>query len=219
LARVVGVVPAAGTATRLQPLEGSKELLEVGGRPILDYLVERLQAAGADEIRVVTRPEKRDVIEHVLHLGLNVIEAQPDTAAASVARGAEGLDADDIVLIGFPDSIWDPVDGFATLVEDLGDVTLGVFHSHEPERSDVVEVEDGIVRAVHVKAANPPGNLIWGIAAARRGSLDDLGHHEELGELFDHLARTGSVRAVVFPGDFLDIGTTDALERARKLYG
>ena len=51
-------MPAAGHATRLQPLEGSKELLEIGGRPVFDYLVERLRAGGAEEIRVVTRPEK-----------------------------------------------------------------------------------------------------------------------------------------------------------------
>ncbi|HZB36129.1 MAG TPA: NTP transferase domain-containing protein [Gaiellaceae bacterium] len=58
MTRIVGVVPAAGHATRLQPLEGSKELLEIGGRPVFDYLVERLRAGGAEEIRVVTRPEK-----------------------------------------------------------------------------------------------------------------------------------------------------------------
>jgi CTP:molybdopterin cytidylyltransferase MocA len=49
--RVVGVLPAAGRAARLQPLAGSKELLELGGRPVLEYAVERLRAGGADETR------------------------------------------------------------------------------------------------------------------------------------------------------------------------
>jgi len=40
---IVGVIPAAGHAIRLQPLSGSKELLEIGGRPVMDYLVERMR--------------------------------------------------------------------------------------------------------------------------------------------------------------------------------
>ena len=46
--RLVGVLPAAGHAERLQPLDGSKELLEIRGRPVLDYAVERLRAADPD---------------------------------------------------------------------------------------------------------------------------------------------------------------------------
>jgi glucose-1-phosphate thymidylyltransferase len=213
------VVPAAGSASRLQPLEGSKELLEVGGRPVLDYVVERMLAGGAEEIRVVTRPDKADVVNHVESLGLSVVLGEPQTAAASVASGLEGLDPDDTVLLGFPDSIWEPVDGYASLVEGLGDAVLGVFVSAEPERSDVVEVEGGAVRAVHVKAADPPGNLIWGAAAARREALDGLEGEAEIGHHLDNLARSGRVRSVVFPGAFLDIGTREALARARKLLG
>jgi glucose-1-phosphate thymidylyltransferase len=203
----------------LQPLQGSKELLEVGGRPVFDYLVDRMRAGGTEEIRVVTRPDKGDVVEHAKRLGLTVVEAEPETAAASVASGLDGLAADDTVLIGFPDTLWDPVDGFARLVSERGDVVLGVFTSPEPERSDVVELEADVVRAVHVKAAEPPGNLVWGIAAARRSALDQLSGHAEIGGLFDDLARTGGVRSVVFPGEFIDIGTREALDRARKLLG
>ena len=37
---IVGVIPAAGHATRLQPLSGSKEVLAVDGKPVIDYLVQ-----------------------------------------------------------------------------------------------------------------------------------------------------------------------------------
>ena len=70
---VVGIVPAAGYATRLQPLEGSKELLEVAGKPVMDHVLERMLAAGATELRIVTRPEKHDVIEHAATLGAAVV--------------------------------------------------------------------------------------------------------------------------------------------------
>jgi glucose-1-phosphate thymidylyltransferase len=218
--RVVGVLPAAGHAERLQPLNGSKELLEVAGRPVLEYAVERLRAASPDEIRVVTRPDKDDVRRHAAALGLTVVEAEPATLAQSVAAGVAGLAPDDLVLIGLPDSVWQPVNGFALLLGALMpgvDVVLAVFRSREPERGDVVDVgPDGRARSVAVKPEEPAGNLVWGAVAARAGALAGLGRHREPGHLFDELARSGRALAVRFPGEFIDVGTREALARARK---
>ena len=213
------MLPAAGRAERLQPLTGSKELLEVGGRPVLEYAVERMRAAAPDEIRVVTRPDKVDVRDHARGLGLAVVEAEPETLSESIAAGAAGLAAEDVVLIGLPDSIWHPVDGFAVLVRNLSpaaDLVLAVFGSSEPERGDVVDVADGVVRGVAVKPREPAGDLVWGAVAARAECLAGLRLHREPGDLFDELARNGRVLAVRFPGEFIDIGTKEALARARK---
>jgi glucose-1-phosphate thymidylyltransferase len=218
--RIVGLLPAAGRAARLQPLAGSKELLELAGRPVLEYAVERLRAGGAVEIRVVTRPEKTDVRAHAHALGLTVVEAEPETLAESIATGADGLFADDVVLIDLPDSIWEPVDGFAQVLAALEpgvDAVLAVFPSKEPERGDVVEVDrEGTALGVSVKPAEPAGDLVWGAVAIRAAALGGLRKHAEPGHLFDALARGGRVRAVRFPGEFTDIGTKEALARARK---
>jgi glucose-1-phosphate thymidylyltransferase len=218
--RLVGVLPAAGHAERLQPLDGSKELLEIRGRPVLDYAVERLRAADPDEIRIVIRPEKEDVAERARALELTVFEARPESLSESVLAGIAGLEDDDSVLLDLPDSIWEPVDGFSLLLAALTpgtDAVLATFHSPEPERGDVVEVDaEGRVRAVHVKSAEPPGNEVWGAVAARAGALGGLTRHGQPGELFDELAREGRVNAVRFPGEFLDIGTKEALARARS---
>jgi glucose-1-phosphate thymidylyltransferase len=217
---LVGVLPAAGRAERLQPLTGSKELLDVGGRPVLEYAVERMRAADAEEIRVVTRPDKADVRGHARALGLTLVDAEPATLAESIAAGVQGLDADDVVLVGLPDSIWRPLDGFTHLVRALEpdtDVILGVFRSREPERGDVVDVdEENVVQGVAVKPGEPEGNLVWGAVAARAGALRELGRHAEPGHLFHELALDGRVRAVRFPGEFIDIGTKEALATARK---
>jgi dTDP-glucose pyrophosphorylase len=217
---VVGVLPAAGHAARLQPLAGSKELLELAGRPVLDYAVERLRAGGAAEIRIVTRPDKGDVRTHAHELGLTVVDAEPETLAESIATGADGFAADDVVLIDLPDSVWEPVDGLAALVEALEpgtDAVLAVFRSTEPERGDVVEVDrDGAVHSVSVKPSEPAGDLVWGAVAARASALRSLRRHPHPGQLFDELAHGGRVRAVRFPGEFIDIGTKEALARARK---
>jgi hypothetical protein len=56
----VGVAASSETGRMKseQPLDCSKEMLEVDGRPVIDYPVERMRAAACDELRVVTRPEK-----------------------------------------------------------------------------------------------------------------------------------------------------------------
>ena len=218
--RLVGVLPAAGRAERLQPLDGSKELLEIAGRPVLDFSVDRLRAADPDEIRIVVRPEKEDVLERARALELTVVEARPESLAYSVLAGIAGLADDDTVLLDLPDSIWEPVDGFRHLLGALGpgtDVVLATFRSAEPERGDVVEADaDNRVTAVHVKSPKPPGNDVWGAAAARAGALSALRSHAQPGDLFDKLAHEGRVHAVRFPGEFLDIGTKEALARARS---
>jgi NDP-sugar pyrophosphorylase family protein len=223
VSRLIGLLPAAGTAERLQPLAGSKEMLELGGRPVLEYAVDRLRAAHPDEIRVVLRPEKADVAARAGSLGLEIVEARPRSLAESILSGIAPLAGDDLVLVDLPDSIWEPVDGFTLLLPALtddADVVLGAFGSAEPERGDVVELAayDSVV-AVHVKRPDPPGDLVWGAFAARAGVLKELHRHAEPGHLFDQLARRGRVRAVRFPGEFTDIGTKEALSRARELLG
>jgi glucose-1-phosphate thymidylyltransferase len=216
LTRIVGVVPAAGRATRLQPLPCSKELLLVRSKPIMDYLVERMRAAGVDELTVVTRPEKTDVIEHALALGARVLQRRPRSVGESLAFGVESAQPDDVVLIGFPDTVWEPVDGFSRLVDALGahDAALGLFRTPELSRSDVVIVEDELVRAIEVKPASPSSDLIWGCAAAIRGALDAIGDYPEPGHLFGDMAEQGAVKGVYLSDVWIDIGTRDALVRA-----
>jgi glucose-1-phosphate thymidylyltransferase len=210
----VGLIPAAGHAERLQPLPCSKEVYPVGGRPVMDYVVERLRAAHCRELRVVTRPDKKDVIEHARELGADLVMGTPQSLAASLALGLHGLSAVDIVLVGLPDTVWEPMDGFVQLLDRLeegSDIVLGVFESDEPERSDVVVLDErGLVQRVHVKEADPPGNSVWGCFAARVGALAGLEHSPSPGHFFDGR----EVAAVVLPGRMLDIGTPEALAAA-----
>lgn len=216
---IVGVAPAAGSATRLQPLDGSKEMVRIGGRPVIDFLVERMSAGGAEEIRVVTRSDKHDVADHARSLGARVVLGEPANVAESLALGAEDLGPDDLVLFGFPDTLWEPVDGFARMVGELGDAdaVLGLFTTPDLERSDVVVLaEGGAVESIAVKPAEPPSDLIWGCAAIRRRALDGLERHSEPGHLLDELSRTGRVRGVRLSDSWIDIGTPEALRRARS---
>ena len=221
---IVGVIPAAGYATRLQPLDGSKEVFPIGGRPVMDFLVDRMRLAGCQHLRVVTRPEKEDVIAHVEELEATIVLARPASVAESFLAGMKGLDEEDIVLIGFPDTVWEPEDGFVLLVQSVGEgggVALGLFRALELERCDVVVLgEDGRVMGIDVKPAEPRSEWIWGCAAARVGTLAGLGTVDWPGSYFDSLCREGyEIRGVRLSDTFVDIGTKEALHRTQLLYG
>lgn len=218
---VVGLVPAAGYATRLGSAAGSKEAVEVGGRPLLDYLLERMRAAGCSEIRVVTRPDKRDVAELARARGATVVLGRPDHVSRSLLLAAEGLEPNARVLLGFPDTIWEPVDGLVRLLERLdedADVVLGLFRTPDLTRSDVAMVdEDGFVTAVQVKPERPASDLIWGCAATTAALLEGLHAVPEPGLLWDSLAHSRRVAGVFLSDVWLDAGTPEALRRARAL--
>jgi glucose-1-phosphate thymidylyltransferase len=218
---IVGVIPAAGYATRLQPLTGSKEVVAVRGRPVIEHLVERMRRGGSTRLRVVTRPEKQDVIDICGRMDAEAVLANPPTVAASIAAGLDGLAPADVVLIGFPDTLWEPVDGYRRLVDGVhagAEVALGLFcvHASDLSRSDVVLTDGLRVRAVDVKPARPRSSLVWGCAAARVRALDGLELSEWPGTHFDRLCRSSiEVRGYAMSDRWLDIGTRSALKVAK----
>jgi glucose-1-phosphate thymidylyltransferase len=218
---VVGVIPAAGYATRLQPLSGSKEVLAVGGRPVIDYVIDRMRSAACDDIRVVTRPEKTDVIAHVCAQGVTVVLGHPRTSSESFALGIDGLAPDDIVLLGWPDILWAGEDTYVTLVEAVKrghEVALGLFETQDDlSRWDTVTLDgQGRVTGIYPKASEPPSTIVWAPAAARRRALVGLEHADWPGSHFDSLRKDGvPIHGIRFAGTCTDIGTKEDLERAR----
>jgi UTP--glucose-1-phosphate uridylyltransferase len=62
----IAVIPVAGLGTRLLPLTKSqpKEMLPVGRKPVLQYIVEELQRGGIGQILFVTGPGKVSIENH-----------------------------------------------------------------------------------------------------------------------------------------------------------
>lgn len=60
------VFPAAGLGTRLLPATKSqpKEMLPVGRKPTIQYVVEELEAAGINQILIITGQKKRAIEDH-----------------------------------------------------------------------------------------------------------------------------------------------------------
>lgn len=215
---IVGVMPAAGYALRLQPLERSKEMLEVGGRPVMDYVAERMRAGGAEVLRVVTRPEKEDVAANAERLGATVVLARPANINLSFAAGLSGLKPDDVALLGFPDSVWEPEDGYRKLVDAVkagSEVALGLFEAPGLQ-SDYIRLDgEGGIEEIEIKPARPPSDWIWGAAAARVRALEGLERREWPSQHMNALLREGRpVAAVRLSNAYLDIGTRASLALA-----
>jgi glucose-1-phosphate thymidylyltransferase len=218
---IVGVIPAAGYATRLQPLPGSKEVLPVRGKPVMDYLIERMRLGGCTRLRVVTRAEKEDVVAHAEDVGAEVVLANPKWVSESFLAGMEGLNADDVVLIGFPDTLWEPETGYVPLVHAVTegrDVALGLFRIRPADltRSDVVVFDrGGRITGIAVKPARPRSEWIWGCAAGRREIWAGLHRAKWPGGYINLLCRKGcDVQGVQLSDVWLDVGTREALHRA-----
>jgi NDP-sugar pyrophosphorylase family protein len=138
----------------------------------------------------------------------------------------DDLADDDIVLLGFPDTIWTPEDGYESLVralDDGGDVALGLFHIRAVDlpRSDVVVVaDDGKVLRIDVKPDEPSSEWIWGCAAAGVTAMSGLDDTEWPGGYFDLLCREGrDVRGIPLSDVWLDIGTRESLVEADARWG
>src|SRR5690242_3380820 len=124
-----GVIPAAGLGTRIQPLAFSKELLPVGSRfhegverpkAVSEYVVERMLQAGVDKLGFVITPGKANIVRYY---GSDIRDAQicyvvqPEAAGLCDAlfRALPLVRDDDAVLVGLPDTVWFPQDGFTAL--------------------------------------------------------------------------------------------------------
>ena len=194
-------------------------MLDIDGTPVIGRLVERMQAGGCHTIRVVTRPEKEDLRTYAEQRGLDVVLGHPRHIGESVAAGLAGVD-DEIVSLGFPDSIWEPVNGFALLRDSLAaeiDVVLGLFEFFEPQRADVVVLDEGgRVRDILVKPADPPSKLIWGCLVARAKALHGIERHPWPSDHLRPLLASGTVAATYLSDRYIDVGTPPALALARE---
>lgn len=217
---MIGIVPAAGYATRLGKLSSSKEMLEIDGAPVIEHLLQRLQIGGCTEIRVVARPEKVDLCAYVERRGVRLVLAHPRHLGESVAAGLAGVGAQEIVALGYPDTLWEPRDGYARLrdvleEDDELDVVLGLFETPEAARSDVVRVDKtGRVVDILVKPEDPPSPLVYGCLVARRSALFDVGAHEWPTDALRPSIARRRVGSLFLSSRWLDIGTPDALARA-----
>jgi glucose-1-phosphate thymidylyltransferase len=170
-----GIIPAAGKGSRIQPLAFSKELLPLSRRgedniqrprAVSDFLVERLIIGGADRICFVISPEKSDILEYYSRRPCEAsicysVQPKPFGLCDAIFHALPVIDISEPVLIGLPDTIWFPKNGFRHLPDDR--LSFLLFPVRDPHLFDSVEqTNDGRILRIRVKDIHTTSNMIWG---------------------------------------------------------
>lgn len=237
---MIGIIPAAGAGQRIQPLGCSKELLPVGSRlvdgverpkAVSEYLVERMIAAGADQICMVISAEKTDIIEYYAARDyaaeiFYVVQQSPRGLCDALFRAEPFARHHERVLMGLPDTIWFPENAYLpALAAKEAECNLVLFPVDNPSLFDAVVCDDlGFVKEVQVKTAGARSNWIWGAVTTtgeafhRLKLLWESRHRsdEYLGELLNAFIAAGNVVRGAFCGEiYIDVGTLEGYHNAQ----
>ena len=234
------LVLAAGYATRLYPLtlDRPKALLDVGGKPMLDWILERLVAMGADETIVVTNAKFAPQFEEWASGTERVTVVNDGTTSNDDRLGAIGdigyvletlgID-DDLVVIAGDNLVSEDLSGFAEhgrrmgapviAIHDVGDLS----RMHEYNQIEL-DADDRIV-FFEEKPAEPRTTLS-GVALYYyprqtlplvRQYLAEGENPDQPGRLIQWLYPRTPVYGWRLPGIWLDIGSREQLEEADRV--
>jgi glucose-1-phosphate thymidylyltransferase len=183
--RVIGLLPAAGHATRLGPLPCSKEIYPIGShtqaggkvahpKVVGHYLLEKMRHAGITEAFIIIREGKWDIPEHFkdgamldMHLGYLVVTVP--WGAPYTLDQAYPFVCDDLVALGFPDILFSADDAYDRVIAHharaRADVVLGLFPADRPSTMDVVDLDNGgRILKIIPKPIQTTLKHTWGIA-------------------------------------------------------
>jgi glucose-1-phosphate thymidylyltransferase len=238
---VKALVLAAGYATRLYPLtlDRPKALLEVGGKPMLDRVLERIEAMGVDETIVVTNAKFTPHFEEWARDKPNVTVVNDGTTSNDDRLGAIGdigfvLDElgidDDLVVVAGDNLFSEDISGFAAYgreveapviaVHDVGDLAL------MREYNQIETDTDGRITFFEEKPANARTTLA-GVALYYyprqtlplvREYLAAGENPDQPGRLVQWLYPRTPVYTWRLPGEWYDIGSAETLAEADAIF-
>jgi glucose-1-phosphate thymidylyltransferase len=240
----VALIPAAGSASRLPGIAGSKEMLTVATGPgdvqipALQYLLSSLSEAGLSRATVITSPQKVDILEFVasgreksLDIDVELVSNSP-SVPYTLLRAVRRFEREN-VLLALPDIVFYPLYAPARLLstwrDGQADVLLGAFPTDRPDKVDIVETgSDGRVAGIRIKDGSAAGGCAWIMALWNpaftrhlvewHGKIQTCRKEPQLGDAFNDAIAAGlRVDVKIFrAGGFLDIGTPEDLQRLEE---
>jgi mannose-1-phosphate guanylyltransferase len=224
------LVLAAGLGTRLRPLTDRvpKCLVEIDGRPLLDYWFERLARAGVRRVRVNNHSHPEALRAYLRGAGpawrLETEEAYEPVllgSAGTVAANRDLADGVRDVLVVYGDTL---------SAVDLADLrrfhrshsdpfTILLFRTPRPRACGIAEIDgEGRVLSFVEKPEQPASDLAnAGVYVLDAEAYREIADLRAFDLAFDALPRfVGRMRGYVFEGYHRDIGTPESLEAARR---
>jgi glucose-1-phosphate thymidylyltransferase len=178
--QIIGLIPAAGEATRLGRLPCSKEMLPVGfeqregglrPKSACIALLENMRRAGILSAFIVILDGKWDIPHGLgdgslfdMRLGY-LMRGRPYGPPYSLDQAYPFI-RDAVVAFGFPDILVRPEDSYSRLREhgerSGADIVMGLYPAHNPEVMDMVDMDERqrVVR-LEIKPARTSLRYAW----------------------------------------------------------
>ncbi|MFI5253594.1 MAG: sugar phosphate nucleotidyltransferase [Bacteroidota bacterium] len=155
------IIPVAGVGSRLRPHTYAipKVLLNVGGKPIIGHILDKIILDGFDSATIIVGYLGDMVKEYVTanyKLKIDFVEQEERKGLAHAIYLAQSTFTKEPLLIILGDTIFE-VDLRPVMKERF--TSIGVKHVDDPRRFGIVELDDGTVKKFIEKPENPTSNL------------------------------------------------------------
>ena len=178
---MTAVIPAAGLGTRMASVTSGapKELLPVGGKPVLQWAVEEALLAGATRVRVVGSPVKPGIESFVRESSNAKIEySSQETPEGILDAVKQGLEPGQPALVLMGDTVFtqgSPLSELATMIGEGAWAAVAVQEVPLAETSlygVVGFAEDGSVNVIVEKPEPGEAPSCWAVASRYSLSAD-----------------------------------------------
>ncbi|MGI9295907.1 MAG: N-acetylmuramate alpha-1-phosphate uridylyltransferase MurU [Pseudomonadales bacterium] len=216
------MILAAGRGERMRPLSDTlpKPLLEVAGKPLIVYHIERLVRAGVNEL-VINHAWLGEKIERALgngsafHARIHYSEERHALeTAGGIKQALPLLGADEFLLVN--GDIWCDFDFTALLTQPLnGDLGRLILVDNPPHKieGDFILTNDRVKRGV---SGNPNSLTYAGIARFSPALFSELSERKApLLPLLNAAIDKNLLAGLYYSGDWLDVGTAARLQELR----
>ncbi len=231
--QVKALLLAGGLGTRLRPLTETtpKCLIDIGGKALLTYWIEALRKAGVVEAVINNHhlPDQvRTYIEQVNEeSALRLRESYEPLllgSAGTIHANRDLADGADCVLVIYADNISDMnLASLVTYHQSHGfPVTMVLFHAPDPRQAGIATLDaSGTVVEFVEKPEVPTSDLAnAGVYVLSAEAYREVADMDAFDMGFDVLPRfVGRMKGWPWEGYHLDIGTHEALKKAREDVG
>ena len=222
------MILAAGRGERMRPLTDTtpKPLLKVGGRTMLDRILDQLEGARVDNIVVNAHHLGQQIVDHVGNRARVIVEDQLLDTGGGV-KNALPLLGDGPFLVVNGDGLWtEPVEPIAVRFDGRWDIDrmdailllqpLYKMQNRDPaERGDYFIEPRGLVRHRGQAPLSPYAFASMSVCSADMFRDSPEGPFS-LRLLWDRAERAGRLAGMIHEGDWFHIGTPQALAAVER---
>ena len=233
------IIIAAGYATRLYPLTENfpKPLLEVGGKPILDHLIDDVEPM-IDEFIVVTNHKFAKIFEDWASNKRNVRIIDDGTRTNETRLGAvkdiqlAAKDIEDDVLVMAGDNLLDfSLKGFVEFTKEKRTSCVMCHEENDlkkKQKTAIITIDDeNKILSYEEKPKEPKGNLavppfyVYRHEDIQRiqEALDEGCGYDAPGSFAAWLSHKTPMHAYIVPGHRYDIGDLKSYEDVKERFG